>query len=59
MTYLLVIVKTGTEKSSVLKGEYPVTEGLILGTTKTYGRNNRLIATEGSTVSKKDKKLLD
>lgn len=37
-----VTVATGNFKTKVLKKEYPVTEGLTLGTTKIDGRKYKL-----------------
>ena len=48
MTY----VKIGQKE---LKTAYPITSGLIAGTTSQTGRTENLIPVEGSTVPKRDR----
>jgi len=53
-----IVVGTGGISSRFLKKDWPITEGLIGGTTKTHGRKVSLEAEEGSNIKKIDKELI-
>jgi hypothetical protein len=55
--YLLFLAfdMANTNKQKELKTEWPITEGLIAGTTKTSGRQANLQPEEASTVLNKDR----
>lgn len=48
----------GSKGTKIIATRYPVTTGLIAGTTKTSGRQMNLVATEGSFVPRRLKVLL-
>jgi predicted TIM-barrel enzyme len=54
----MVLVGTGTSGTAVLKTKYPVTDGLIAGTTKQEGRQINQVAEEEILVYSKEEKLL-
>lgn len=51
---LMVVVGTGTGKSRFLKRDWPITEGLIAGTTKQEGTTLTLIP-ENSNIPERQK----
>ena len=51
----MVEVGTGGAKSRFLKTDWPFTEGLTAGTTKTHDRKTRLEPEEASLIRKKDR----
>lgn len=51
----MVNVGTGGAGTRFIKRNYPVTEGLIAGTTKLEGKQTNLVPEEDNLVSNKDK----
>ena len=54
----MVNVGTAERGEKELKTDWPVVEGTDFGTTKTHGRNMKLIPTAGSNVLSRNKELL-
>ena len=54
----MVIVGTAERGEKELKTDWPVVEGTEFGTTKTHGRNIKLIPIEGSNVLSRTRVLL-
>lgn len=54
----MVVSESGPVGSKILKSRYPVTEGLVAGTTKVHGQEDNLVPQEGDLVLERDKKLL-
>lgn len=54
----MVVVGTGTGKSRFLKRNWPITEGLIAGTTKQEGTQSNLIP-ENSNLTSRDRVGID
>ena len=48
-----------THGEKELKTDWPITEGLVAGTTKRYADSPYLVAEEGSNVLEKDKAGID
>lgn len=57
MTDGTVVVGTGGISSRFIKEDWPITEGLIAGTTKTDGRTVNLVA-EDSNVKDRERVLI-
>ena len=54
-----VTVGTGTKGTRFVNKKYPVTEGLIAGTTKLTGKQTNLVPEQGSLVPRRQKEGID
>lgn len=50
----MVVVGTGSFKDKDVKRDYPVTSGLVAGTTKQEGRQSNLVAEEERLILEED-----